>query len=113
MTRPNPNDGTAPSSPDELFGLLQGSAPDDSGRARAASPGESAHTPVPRQCSRKGCRNGADWALLWNNPRIHTPERRKVWLACADHRDWLQEYLTSRGLWKQTVGVDAIPGDAG
>ncbi|WP_179429976.1 hypothetical protein [Spelaeicoccus albus] len=66
-----------------------------------------------RQCSRKGCREQASWALLWNNPRIHTPSRRKVWLACAEHRDWLEEYLASRALWKQTVRVDDIPGDAG
>lgn len=66
-----------------------------------------------RPCSRKGCKETAAWALLWNNPRIHTPERRKVWLACADHREWFEEYLSSRGLWKQTVDVNDIPGDAG
>jgi len=57
-------------------------------------------------CSRRGCRNDAAWRLLWNNPRIHTPERRKVWLACDEHRDWLQDYLTSRGLWKETLPVE-------
>jgi hypothetical protein len=53
-------------------------------------------------CSRKGCRATAAWELLWNNPKIHTPERRKTWLACHEHRDWLQEYLEQRGLWRET-----------
>ncbi len=54
-------------------------------------------------CSRKACRSEASWQLLWNNPKIHTPERRKIWLACADHREWLEDYLQTRGLWKETV----------
>lgn len=58
---------------------------------------------VEAQCSRKACRSGAAWQLLWNNPRIHTPERRKVWLACDEHREWLEDYLQTRGLWKETV----------
>jgi hypothetical protein len=60
-------------------------------------------------CSRKACRQSASWQLLWNNPRIHTPERRKVWLACSEHREWLQEYLTTRGLWKQTLPLEGSP----
>jgi hypothetical protein len=55
------------------------------------------------RCSRKACRAGAEWQLLWNNPKIHTPDRRKIWLACGEHRDWLQDYLTVRGLWKETL----------
>lgn len=58
-------------------------------------------------CSRKACRAGASWQLLWNNPKIHTPERRKIWLACADHRDWLEDYLQTRGLWKETLPLQA------
>ncbi|MEA5454393.1 hypothetical protein SPF06_06630 [Sinomonas sp. JGH33] len=63
-------------------------------------PGES---PAESVCSRKGCRNAAAWQLLWNNPRIHTPERRKVWLACEEHRAWLEDYLQTRSLWKETL----------
>jgi hypothetical protein len=48
--------------------------------------------------------------LLWNNPKIHTPERRKVWLACVEHRLWLEDYLQTRGLWKETVPLE--PGTA-
>ena len=28
-------------------------------------------------CSAKGCQADAVWDLQWNNPKIHTPERRK------------------------------------
>lgn len=66
----------------------------------AASPAGTEGTPI---CSRKACRQEAGWRLLWNNPRIHTPERRKTWLACAEHRDWLEDYLRTRGLWKETL----------
>ncbi|MEE2569062.1 hypothetical protein V1638_06580 [Pseudarthrobacter sp. J64] len=66
------------------------------GTAQAPGPAE-AH------CSRKGCRAPAAWQLLWNNPKIHTPDRRKIWLACPEHRGWLEEYLQQRGLWKETL----------
>lgn len=57
-------------------------------------------------CSRKACGLAADWKLLWNNPRIHTPERRKTWLACPEHREWLEDYLRTRGLWRQTLPLE-------
>ena len=47
-------------------------------------------------CSRAGCRNTAEWNINWRNPRIHGPERVKVWLACDGHREWLRDYLASR-----------------
>ncbi|WP_159797452.1 hypothetical protein [Puerhibacterium puerhi] len=59
-------------------------------------------------CSAKGCRESAAWGLLWNNPRLHTPARRKVWLACDAHRDHLEGFLSSRGFWKQTVPTDEL-----
>ncbi len=40
----------------------------------------------PLTCSAKGCHADAEWALQWNNPKLHTPDRRKVWLACEEHR---------------------------
>ena len=61
-------------------------------------------------CSRKGCRSGASWQLLWNNPKIHTPERRKTWLACVEHLNWLEDYLQTRGLWKETLPLDGAAG---
>ena len=57
-------------------------------------------------CSAKGCRTAATWALRWNNPRLHTPERRKVWLACAEHRETLGEHLAARGFLRETVPFD-------
>ena len=64
-------------------------------------------------CSAKACRNTATWAHLWNNPTLHTPERRKVWLACNDHRTSLGEFLSIRGFLVETVAADAIPETAG
>ena len=71
--------------------------------------GEAGQDPV---CSRKGCRARAAWQLLWNNPKIHTPDRRKVWLACGEHREWLEDYLQTRSLWKETVEMAAAEGSA-
>jgi hypothetical protein len=48
-------------------------------------------------CSAKGCRATAVWALRWNNPKLHDPERRKTWLACEEHRASLSEFLGVRG----------------
>jgi hypothetical protein len=48
-------------------------------------------------CSARRCRDHAEWALRWNNPRLHTPERRKTWLACDAHREHLSEFLSLRG----------------
>ena len=64
-------------------------------------------------CSAKACRANADWALLWNNPSLHDAARRKVWLACAVHREGLEAFLGVRGFLKETVAADAIPETAG
>ena len=64
-------------------------------------------------CSAKGCRGTATWAHLWNNPSLHTPDRRKVWLACDEHRETLGGFLSVRGFLKETVAADAIPATAG
>ncbi|WP_236671700.1 hypothetical protein [Streptomyces sp. 7-21] len=54
-------------------------------------------------CSAKGCRADAVWVLAWNNPRLHTPERRKTWLACEEHREHLSRFLGVRGFLKDVV----------
>ncbi|WP_253904328.1 hypothetical protein [Arthrobacter sp. Br18] len=64
-------------------------------------------------CSRKGCRADAGWRLLWNNPRIHPPERRKTWVSCREHVEWFEEYLQTRGLWKETLPLAAGTPGAG
>ncbi|MEV4483357.1 hypothetical protein AB0K04_10045 [Micromonospora coxensis] len=58
-------------------------------------------------CSARGCRASAVWALRWNNPRLHTPERRKTWLACPEHRTSLGDFLDARGFLRE---VSALPG---
>lgn len=47
-------------------------------------------------CSRAGCREPAAWTILWRNPKIHTAERRKTWLACDAHIAFLRDFLASR-----------------
>ncbi|WP_329212486.1 hypothetical protein OG257_29580 [Streptomyces sp. NBC_00683] len=54
-------------------------------------------------CSAKGCRDDAVWVLAWNNPKLHTPERRKTWLACDEHREHLSSFLGVRGFLKDVV----------
>ncbi|MFI6770162.1 hypothetical protein [Streptomyces sp. NPDC050355] len=54
-------------------------------------------------CSAKGCRAAAVWVLAWNNPKLHTPDRRKTWLACEEHREHLSQFLGVRGFLKDVV----------
>jgi hypothetical protein len=56
-------------------------------------------------CSAKGCRTPAAWSLMWNNPKIHPPERRKTWLACPEHRDHLSGFLSARGFLREVAPV--------
>ena len=58
------------------------------------------------RCSARGCRSGARHVLVWNNPKIHTPDREKRWVACAEHRVSLSDYLAARGLLRR---VDPLP----
>jgi hypothetical protein len=60
------------------------------------------------RCSAKGCGAEAVHALLWNNPRLHTAGRRKVWLACDAHLEHLRSYLGSRDLLRDVVAVDEL-----
>ncbi|MFG2756077.1 hypothetical protein [Streptomyces wuyuanensis] len=63
-------------------------------------------------CSAKGCRAAAVWVLAWNNPKLHTPERRKTWLACEEHREYLSEFLGVRGFLKDVVTLGEWEGPA-
>ncbi|GAB3617536.1 hypothetical protein GCM10027416_20930 [Okibacterium endophyticum] len=47
-------------------------------------------------CSRAGCSATATWRVEWRNPKIHTADRVKVWLACDAHRDYLRDFLRAR-----------------
>ena len=48
------------------------------------------------ECSRAGCRAEAEWAIRWRNPKIHGEDRRKTWLACQEHLEYLREFLAAR-----------------
>lgn len=52
-------------------------------------------------CSAKGCQQPARFDLGWNNPKIHTPDRRKHWMACAQHHDRLTSFLNTRGFLRE------------
>lgn len=67
---------------------------------------------MPR-CSSKGCTRDAVWALVWNNPRLHTPDRRKSWVACPEHREHLAGFLGARGFLREVVPVADAPVDPG
>ena len=67
-------------------------------------------------CSRARCGEDAAWKVNWRNPRIHGPERVKVWLACDEHRDFLAEYLSERSfpvhVTPVSVTIDRLPEDS-
>jgi hypothetical protein len=67
-------------------------------------------TPI---CSAKGCRTDAVWVLAWNNPKLHTPDRRKTWLACDEHREHLSQFLGVRGFLKDVVTLEEWERGAG
>lgn len=64
---------------------------------------EASESPI---CSAKGCRAPAVWAVVWNNPKLHTPDRRKTWLACDEHREYLAKFLDMRGFLKEVVRLE-------
>jgi hypothetical protein len=55
----------------------------------------------PAVCSAKGCRESAHWTLRWNNPKLHEPDRRKIWVACDAHRAHLEQFLGVRGFLRE------------
>lgn len=65
--------------------------------------------PAQGSCSRSGCRESAAWRIDWRNPRIHTGERGKTWLACDEHVDYLRGFLEARSF---PVAVAAFDADA-
>lgn len=73
------------------------------GHSQAGDPAGK-HEPAPSMvCSARRCGCEAQWILRWNNPALHTPERRKIWLACGEHVDGLTEFLSSRGFLRETA----------
>ena len=62
-------------------------------------------------CSRAGCREAALWRIEWRNPRIHSPDRRKVWVACDEHRRFLRDYLAARDFPVSVSELDRAASD--
>ena len=62
---------------------------------------------VQPRCSARDCRAEARWELRWNNPRLHDEERRKVWLACDEHRPTLAEFLGARSFLREVVPLES------
>ena len=44
-------------------------------------------------------------ALRWNNPKLHTPDRRKTWLACDAHLPTLSQFLDARGFLQEVESL--------
>ena len=57
----------------------------------------------PATCSAKGCQAPATYELRWNNPKLHTPDRIKIWLACEDHRQSLSDFLAARKFLREVA----------
>ncbi|KQX06946.1 MULTISPECIES: hypothetical protein [unclassified Leifsonia] len=67
--------------------------------------------PEVHACSRAGCDETAAWRIDWRNPRIHTGDRGKTWLACDEHVEYLREFLAARD-FPLTVSALEIGADA-
>ncbi|MEL5989895.1 hypothetical protein ACOKGD_08670 [Microbacterium phosphatis] len=64
--------------------------------------------PAAPTCSRAGCGEAATWTIAWRNPKIHTADRRKLWLACDEHVGYLREFLAARDFpLEVTAGIDS------
>ena len=57
-------------------------------------------------CSAKGCRSDARHAVVWNNPKVHSPDREKAWHACDEHVEHLSQFVGVRGF---LIRVDSLP----
>lgn len=57
------------------------------------------------RCSARGCTNEATFELVWNNPKVHTPDRRKIWLACDEHEESLRKFLSAREFWIESLPI--------
>ena len=59
-------------------------------------------------CSAKGCRATARHAVIWRNPKLHTAERRKVWLSCEAHTQSLADFVGLRGFLIEVIPVEEL-----
>ena len=88
-------------------GVVEGVGPVVAGaHPRGVPPHAAVDGPERPVCSRRGCTAEAAWALEWNNPRVHAPDRVKTWLACTDHRPFLDDFLSARGFLRRSRPLD-------
>ena len=52
-------------------------------------------------CSVKGSRATATWALVCNNPRLHSRDHQKVCVACDEPKEPLAEFLAARSFLRR------------
>lgn len=57
-------------------------------------------------CSRAECGATATRRIEWRNPRIHSEDRIKIWLACEEHFDFLRDFLASRAFPLRVHAID-------
>ena len=57
--------------------------------------------------SARGCQAAATRAVVWNNSRLHTPDREKIWVACGEHKQPLADYLAARSFLKRVERLGA------
>jgi hypothetical protein len=53
------------------------------------------------------------WRIDWRNPRIHDEDRRKTWLACDEHVEFLRGFLASRDFPLSVDPLDARSAEPG
>lgn len=70
--------------------------------------GSGGGVPADHICSGKGCRRVAEHAVVWRNPKLHAEGRRKVWLACPDHRQSLADFVAMRGFLIEVIPVASL-----
>lgn len=61
------------------------------------------------RCSRNKCALAPQWQVVWRNPKIHSEDRRKIWLSCEEHRSYFEGYLSQRGF---PVHSEALEGSS-
>lgn len=59
------------------------------------------------RCSRTACEDSPAWQIVWRNPKIHAPEREKIWLSCEEHKLFFEGYLGQRGFPVRAVAVSS------
>jgi hypothetical protein len=57
-------------------------------------------------CSRAGCSDGASWFIYWRNPKVHSLDRKKTWLACESHKQFFIEYLSMREFFLEAESIE-------